>query len=466
MNYQSARRKEIGQAHERQIEEFARTFKKNRPTVVLVPGGMGSQIDRSKRPYQGAASLPFRYDPIWMDPGIIFNKDALQLEILSNTHDIGNHVCIPNGPLRFLIKPYNATEDYFRDKGFNYIVFGFDWRRSVRESAGFLQFFLKTLKKRVTDLWQENPLPNTTILCHSMGGLVAKVFLHKVFKSNTGTADVRTWMSRLVTVATPFYGTATHMTRYYKGQEPLNIIYSARKLARLTATLAGTYILMPLDKKTYARNADKLEIERYPVRDKKNTDQEADPFDPQMFGRYPSWVEPAYLAAAKQMRNIITRQLPPAVAARVYHIRAYERRTWVELKWKSVNGATFNPNKDDSPISGSYGKKGGGDGTVPFWSARLVQVPDSQVFNLKKAKKHQELLEHPETLRVVNHLIQRNKMPKRVKAPDKILGGSKASLRATAEFMAQVAAGKIKRTDPKAMDPKVWRRIVQETNLC
>ena len=465
MNYQSARRKEIGQAHMRQVEEFARTYKKNRPTVVLVPGGMGSQIDRSKMPYKGAASLPFRYDPIWMDPGIIFNEEALQLEILPNTHDIGNHVCIPNGPLRFLIRPYNATEAYFRDKGFNYTVFGFDWRRSVRESAGFLQFFLKTLKQRVTELWQEDPLPNTTLLCHSMGGLVAKVFLHKVFKAKTKSADIPTWMSRLVTVATPFYGTATHMTRYYKGQEPLNIIYSAKKLARLTATLAGTYILMPLDKKTYARNADKLEISRYPVRDKKNSAQEADPFDPQMFGRYPSWVEPAYLAAAKQMRNIITRQLPSAVAARVFHLRALQRRTWVELKWKSVNGATFNPNKDDSPIDGKHGEGGGGDGTVPFWSARLVQIPDSQVFNLKKAKKHQELLEHPETLGVVNRLIEKNQMPKSIKAPDKILGGPKASLKATTEFMTQVAAGKIKRTDPEAVNPKVWRRIVQEANL-
>jgi hypothetical protein len=466
MTYESARRMEIRQAHVRQIEEFARTYQKNRPTVVLVPGGMGSQIDRSQKPYKGAASLPFRYDPIWMDPGIVFDQEALQLEILPNTHDIGNHISISNGPLRFLLKPYNATKDYFRDKDFNYLVFGFDWRRSVQESAGFLQFFLKTLKQRVQNLWQEDPLPNTTILCHSMGGLVAKVFLHKVFKSKTTAADVRTWMARLVTVATPFYGTATHMTRYYKGQRPLNTIYSTKKMARLTGTLFGTYILMPLDKKTYARNADKLEIGRYPVRDKQNSDQEADPFNPQMFGRYPSWVKPGFLTAAIQMRNIITRQLPTAVAARVFHIRARQRRTWVELKWKAVKGATFNPDQDDSPISGKHGEGGGGDGTVPFWSARLVQIPDSQVFNLKKAKKHQELLEHPETLRVVNRLIQKNKMPKSVAAPDKVLGGPKASLRATEKFMAQVAAGKIKRTDQKALDKKVWRRIVQEANLC
>ena len=466
MGYETTRRDEIKTAYDYHIEEFARSYKRNRPTILLLPGGMGSQIDRSKKPYIGNMASAFKYDPIWMDPGIVFDKEALQLEILPNNHDLGNHICIPNGPLRFLFKPYKATEDYFRDKDFNYIVFGFDWRRSIRESAGFLHFFLKQLKGRVIDLWQEDPLPDTTILCHSMGGLVAKVFLHRVFKQNKTSADVRKWMSRLVTVATPFYGSATHMTRYYKGQKPLNTIYTPKKLARLTGTIYGTYILMLLDKKTYARNADKLEIDRYPVRDAQNPEREADPFDPILIGRYPGWVEKKHLAHAIEMRKITTRPLPDAVVDRVFHIRAIRGKTWVELQWQSINGAAFNPDTDDSPISGQYGNDGGGDGTVPFWSARLVQVPDSQVFNLKKAKKHQELLEHPETLKVISRLIQQDRMPKTVKAPDRTLGGPKASIKAAEQFIEDVAAGKIKRTDPGALNQKIWRRIVQEANLC
>lgn len=57
-------------------------------------------------------------------------------------------------------------------------------------------------------------------------------------------------------------------------------------------------------------------------------------------------------------------------------------------------------------------------------------------------------------------------MPKSIKAPDKALGDPKASLKATEQFMAQIAAGKMKRKDPKALDQKVWRRIVHEANLC
>jgi pimeloyl-ACP methyl ester carboxylesterase len=463
VGYDSARKKEILNAHNRHIEEFARGYKRKRPTILFLPGGMGSQIDRSNKPYAGASSLPFTYDTIWIDPGIVFDKDALQLQIESNDHDIGNHICIPNGPLRILVKPYNVTENYFRDKGFNYLVFGFDWRRPLPESADFLHLFLKRLKQRVQVLWQEDPLPNTTILCHSMGGLVAKVFLHRVFQPKTAAADVRKWMCRLVTVATPFYGTATHMTRYYKGQQPLNTIYKANILARLTATFPGPYILMFLDAPTYHRYAAEFEISRYPVRDAAHPDREADPFDRELLGRFPRWVYPGYLDQAARMRKIIARPLPDAVVDRVFHLRALKTKTWVELKWRAVNGPTFNPEKDDSPISG---RNGAGDGTVPFWAARLVQVPESQIFNLKKAIKHQQLMEHLETLTVIRRLIELDRMPQTVKVPDKSLASPRASLEAVTRFLENVAAGKIKRTDPEALDEKIWQRIVQEAILC
>jgi Lecithin:cholesterol acyltransferase len=461
MGYHAIRKREIRNSHYRQIEEFARTYKRGRPTILLLPGGMGSQIDRSGKPYKTDASSPFnQYDPIWVDLGIIFNKEALKLEIKPNYHDIDNYICIPNGPLRYVIKPYNETEEYFRNKkNFNFVVFSFDWRRPLDESAYFLKIFLQRLKSRVKELRQEDPLPTTTILCHSMGGLVAKLFLHRVFKKYTTPAGVGKWMARLVTVATPFYGTSKHMTRYYKGQKALNSIYTPKKLAQLTATFPATYNLMLLDCKTYSRYAKELEIGRYPVRDAKNPGLEADPFDPNLASRYPPWVSPDYLKLAVKTRKKITRPLPDAAADRVFHIRAHRRKTWVELRWAAVNGAQFDPDKDDSPISGKNGK---GDGTVPFWSARLVQVPDSQIFNLAKAKKHFDLLEHRETLTVVSRLVERDRMPKTVKVPDQSWAGPKASKKALRKLMDAVSAGKIKRTDSMALNKRIWRRIIQE----
>lgn len=464
MDYQNARKLEIRDTHARRIEAFARTYKKNRPTIVLIPGGMGSQIDRSAKPFRGNASLPFKkFDPIWMDLGIIFDREALQLEIKDNGHDLDNHICIPNGPVRFIIEPYNATADFFRAKDYNYIVFAYDWRRPVVESAGFLKFFLQLLKNRVQDLRQEDPLPHTTLLCHSMGGHVVKVFLHRVFKQSATAADVQQWMDRFVTVATPFYGAATQMTRYYKGQEPLNIITGIQPLARVIGTLPGPYILMFLDRNTYARNADQLEIDRYPVRDSNHADQEADPHDENLFKRYPRWVSHDYIHQAASLQGAIARPLPDAVVERVFHFRATKKKTWVELQWAEVNGGQYDPGSDDSPITG---KNGEGDGTVPSWSARLTQVPDSQVFNLSKAKSHPELLEHPETLKGIHQLIKNDKMPRTIDAPDKLPGPVKASLPVVRQFMEDVSGGRIQRDDLRATDEKLWRRIVQEVNLC
>jgi len=464
MTYQNARKLEIRDSHARRIEEFARTYKKNQPTIVLIPGGMGSQIDRSAKPFRGNASLPFKkYDPIWMDPGIIFDREILQLEIKDNGHDLDNHICIPNGPLRFLVEPYKAAADFFRGKDYNYIVFAYDWRRPVVESAGFLKFFLQLLKGRVQDLRHEDPLPHTTLLCHSMGGIVTKVFLQRVFKQNATAADVQKWMDRFVTVATPFYGAAGQMTRYYKGQEPLNIICGIQPLARVIGTLPGPYVLMFLDRNTYARHADQLEIDRYPVRDSTHVDQEADPHDENLFDRYPPWVNHDYLHEAAGLQGAIARPLPDAVVERVFHFRATKKKTWVELNWAEINGAQYDPGSDASPITGRNGE---GDGTVPRWSARLTQVPDSQVFNLSRAKSHQELLDHPETLKGIHQLIKNDKLPKTIQAPDTLLGPAKASLPAVRQFMEDVSGGRIKREDLLAVDERLWRRIVQEVNLC
>ncbi len=464
MTYQNARKFEICDAHSRHIEEFARTYKRNRPTIVLIPSGIGTQIDRSIDSYRGNASLPLKkWEPAWIDLGLLFGHNMLKLEIQPNGHDLHNHICIPKGPLRFIVEPYKDAADFFRQKDYNYIVFAYDWRQPVVESAFFLEFFLKLLKSRVQDLRFEDPLPQTTILGHGMGGLVAYFCLYRWFKQNSTADIVQKWMTQLVTVATPFFGTATHIMRYYKGLEPLNIIYGVKPLAALIGSLPGPYILMLMDRKTYARNADKLEIDRYPVRDASNRDLEADPYDENLFDRYPPWVNHDYIHLATGLRNSVAKPLADAVVERVFHFRARNMKTWVELGWEAIDGAQFNPSTDDCPISGL---KGDGDGTVPWWSARLPQVPDSQVFNLNKARSHQELLDHQETLNGIHQLIENGKLPKTIQAPEKPLGRPKSSLPAIKQFIEEISTGRKKIDDLSAQDTKLLRRVIQEVNLC
>ena len=68
MSYETARNHEIHDAHQRVIDIFARTYRCGQPTIVLLPGGMGSHLDRSTRPFVNDQSIPFpMYDPVWMD---------------------------------------------------------------------------------------------------------------------------------------------------------------------------------------------------------------------------------------------------------------------------------------------------------------------------------------------------------------------------------------------------------------
>lgn len=456
MSYESARTFEIVDEYSRRLGEFVKVYKKGRPTIVLLPGGMGSQLDQSSDPYTDDTSVPFHsYDTVWIDLGLIFDQDALKLEIQADLHDLGNHIVVPNGEVRFIETPYTAAGSYFRGLEYNYVVFGFDWRRPISESAGFLQAFLRRMRDRVVAAHGqgEDPLPMTTLVCHSMGGLVATMFLHRVFGSDTQPADVQKWMDKVVTVGTPFYGTATHMDRYYVGDPMLNILYGAQAVARLVGTLPGPYILLFPDKDTYHRDGAALGLARYPVRDSENG-PDADPYDAASFTRYPSSVSQQFLADARAERHTVTLPLPDAVSRdRVFHLRAQNTDTRVEIYWPDSG----------TPIAG---KPGPGDGTVPFWAARLAQTPLGQVYALTMAADHMALMEHCETLEVIRKIVEDGRVPPAVTCPDQSLATSKAPRDDVRHFLEGVKAGTVAKTDAHARDKTVWRRIIEEARLC
>lgn len=468
MTYMTTKNKCILDALGHRIEDFARRYRPGRPTVVLLPGGMGSQLDRSIRPYRKANDKPFeRYDPIWMDLGIVFGKDAVKLKIQDSGRDADDHIIIPDGPLDFIVNAYNGTEQYFRDdRGWNYICFGFDWRRPVTESAGYLESFLRRLGARVNQLMGESPLPNTTLLCHSMGGLVAVAFLHRIAKQ---AKTIDQWLARVVTVGTPFYGTATHIRRYFKGQNFLNRLYGRTCIARLAGTLPGPYALLFPSIAQYSRDAQRLaqskyRLDRYPMRDAGQRNLAIDPFGQTAADRFPSWVSPSHLRSADKMRTRITGPLPQELTQRMFHIRSGLVQMPIEQKWRAVKGANFDPEYNVYPIQKA--REGPGDGTVPAWSARLVGTPLAQVYNLTKARNHSELAEHLETLEVVSALMTHGKLPKRLQVQNTRLGSKKAPAGHVKSFMDGVLDGQIDRNSPEASNPELWRPLMEEVNFC
>ena len=461
MTYENARSAEIHDAHQRVIDQFALTYRVGQPTVLLLPGGMGSHLDRSTKPFDGTPCAEF--DPVWMDSEIFFGHDAVHLAINDDNHDIGDHLIVATGPLTFLVNAYNGTQKFFQSRGWNYLVFGYDWRRELAEAAGYLESFLTQLRYRVTDLRGVDLLPTLTMLAHSQGGLVAKVFLHRVAGSDG--SGVAKWCERLVTVATPFYGTATHQDRYYIGQSPLNQFYGTANMARLAGTLQGPYILMTADEATLSGDTlQRLELPAYPMTDFDSA-APVDPYGDAALSRYPSWVKPQHLVAARSIRRTLHADLPAKALERVFHVRSgLDAKTGASLRWRNIKGSDFDPTQGN-PVIPVPGK---GDGTVPFWSARLAQTPKRQIYDLTKAKSHGTLCEHEETLKVLEYLIDKGRLPQpsRLKARDVVLGEEEASEARVQAFLAKAQSGAITKGDVEANDPAVWRSILNQATLC
>ena len=467
MSYDSTRRRIIHDIQQARITEYAKRYRPGFPTIVLLPGGMGSQLDRSPQAYTGDGSVPGTgFQNVWLDLGVFFGRDAELVEIQSTDLDLDDHIVVANGPLLFPVNAYDGAKRFFEQLGWNYIVFAYDWRRPIAAGAAFLEEFLAALKAEVIARKGVDPSPTITLLAHSQGGLVAKAFLARIFTSPSVTPEkVAAIFQRFVSVGAPFYGTSSHQDRYYIGQSPLHIRYGRRTIARVAGSLPGPYILMFADRSTLDRDGNTLGLKNYPITDA-DTNDPADPYDEANIARYPTWVNPDYLSDAVDIRGTITAPLPEAVIDRVFHIRSGQnKKTGAQLKWRAVDGTSFDPEEGVSPVRPVAGP---GDGTVPFWSARLAQTAPSHIYSLKIASDHGGLVEHEETLQVLQQLIENDRMPKpaTIKAKNRTLGVEKASRSAADQLVRDIVANNVSSTDARANDPKIWRRLIEDIALC
>jgi hypothetical protein len=461
MDYNLARNQAVRDSYAKNVQDFLDHYRAGAPTVVMLPGGMGSQLDRSSEAYHGTAMSFLDYTPVWLSPGVLFRGDALTLEMDGAGHDIHDFIIVPDGPLRFLVKAYDGTEKYFTDKGANYIVFGFDWRRPLEEAAVNLQSFLTSLRQAVFAQHHDNIVPKTVLLCHSQGGLVAKMFLD-IVQNNAGA-----WLNKVITVAAPFYGTATHMQRYFVGEHMLNILHGAGRVSRIVGSLPGPYTLLPIDRTTWAKRQAALGLngQPYPVED--GNGDAADPYDSADAGpggRYPAWVPASYVDEARDIRGSIDLDLPADTVARIFHLRAATTDTPCRFRWNPLP-ANFDPDKGPCPLQPlpQDADQRRGDGTVPYWSARLAQVPDDRVYDVPTAAAHQDLLENRRTLEAVWTIIQTGAIAGvSPTVPDASYSEQAPAAPAEVDqFLSDAVAKRIAADDPRAHDPRLWRGVVR-----
>ena len=418
MTYDEYRRILIDQYYDYQLESFINGFAPGKPNVILLPGGMGSQLERTRQPFPASPNVI--NDVVWLDRGIL-TGDALTLEIDNDGKDYKSHVIGAHGPLSFGTAPYGKLKDFARKEHWNFCVFGFDWRRSLAESARGFQRFIQNFERGVKDKYgsSQEPIKALTVVCHSMGGLVCTDALRNEKFAKLG-------FQTIVTIATPFYGTSTHQERYFLGEKRLNNLYDRETVVRIIASLPGPYTLMLLPRGIYDSDGASLGLTRYPQYDHDNG-TDADPYDPAMMNRWPRPVRDhrQFLAQARDELKRVAESIDKNIAPVFHNVRSsLDKRTAVELKWKNING-------DEIPAGSSplTGVPGPGDGTVPAWSAFHAHCRAANRHELANAKAHGELLEHPEVLTLIKSLVsagRRRAVARRVRVPA-VAGRSKVA---------------------------------------
>jgi pimeloyl-ACP methyl ester carboxylesterase len=268
--------------------------------VLILPGIMGSKLGRPKSAQGGSKT-------IWVDPLRIAAGQLTQLTL-------------PRGagfkPVGVMLFTYAKLKLMLDIAGFDARFHAYDWRLGINESGAKLAARIARESEPVV------------LVAHSMGGLVARAALPLLRK-----ASVR----RLIMVGTPNAGTYA-AAQALCGTYPtvrkiamLDLAHSAEELAkRVFRSFAGLYELLPLPA----------------------ADAPLDIYDPRMWPRSQSDIDPALLSAAKASRAGLA-----AADSRFRQIIGVDQPTVAAIR-RQAGGFAY-----DQTLAG--------DGTVPIASARL-----------------------------------------------------------------------------------------------
>jgi hypothetical protein len=397
MSYDSTRDAEQLRVITPAIDAFITRYNNNtqfaanggRHTIFVFPGGMASALKQATASFVSSASTPqFNYETLWVEPLIFIDGRAAELKLnrISSAvyRDNNNQIIVADGSVEFLgCTPYVGFTHWCEQTGFDYFVFGWDWRRKLQHSGKFfiekfLPFFQARVKSKCNNA---DPLAKFSIIGHSAGGMVVNWIFRK---NHANTAN----MYRAITVATPFYGYGSQMHRWFEGEPSVNGLLGATKTKVIKAICSApaAYTWLYLDEKIFNDNHAALAADpnyplaTYPCVDA-TTGLPADPYNPQTSGsltRYPSASQSGFslqeLTDARQIVRHLASDFDTALPLnKFFNVRCDTgaNDTIGSATWKWV------PPTDPCPITDVAHVAG--DGTQPGWSARHVGLPANQV---------------------------------------------------------------------------------------
>src|SRR5574338_412507 len=127
---------------ELRAQAFADAYDPHLPSVVLLPGGMGSRLLRGIAPYVANARYTNTdFYELWLDFAAALRGELREIAMTEDDRDIGDHPIIASGELSSIVKKYEGVGEFFRGKA-NFIGLGYDWRRTPESEFTYLRTFL------------------------------------------------------------------------------------------------------------------------------------------------------------------------------------------------------------------------------------------------------------------------------------------------------------------------------------
>ena len=358
-----------------------------RQTVILFPGGTGSELKRTRKTYDEQPDpAAFEYDTVWLNCHTFIGAALLLRMKRSGATwvDADGHIIIAGGSVSFLGRtPYDGFQRWCASRNIDVLVYGYDWRRPFDEVADFfVQGFLPRFRTRVQQAHGVDPLQTYSLVGHSQGGMLVNWLLRR-----HGSSGALPAFKRAITAASPFYGYGGQLDRWFAGMSLLNGL-GERNIVQVISSLPALYALNFLSRRTYAANKEAFGRDTYPLAGYPSHDIEtgvdADPYYPESNGplvRYPSneitGFDPRELKNGARISAAMSNPLDPALAARFYNVRGVLDRgkTAGSARWKWID-PSYDPDSEPSPIE--LDEDVPGDGTQPAWTARLLRADPAE----------------------------------------------------------------------------------------
>jgi pSer/pThr/pTyr-binding forkhead associated (FHA) protein len=188
--------------------------------VVFVPGMMGSEL------YQGSEKVWPNVKILFRHPELFYFTEETRLEPKGVLNDM---IIVPN---LITLEQYSRLGDYLveelgYERGKDFLEFGYDWRRDIRQSA-----------KRLAETIEAREIkPPITIIAHSLGTLVSRYYVERL-----GGKDK---VGRLLLLGGPHQGVPKIVASLTTGPDLLPFGLMGERLAQLVQTFPSCYQILP-----------------------------------------------------------------------------------------------------------------------------------------------------------------------------------------------------------------------------